>query len=1620
MSDVTAGPGIGGKVVGGARSVEQSFLIADVRGYTRFTRERGDAEAARLAMRFAELARDVVEARSGRVTELRGDEVLAVFDSPAQAVRAAVELQAVCADETVVDPSLPLLVGVGIDAGEAVPVEDGFRGAALNTAARLCSQAAAGQVLVSSAVATGAGEIPGVRYVSAGTAELKGFESPVELIEVLADDGLRPQERPRAPLVDALPIELTSDSPLIGRGHELAWLRGTWRQVRRGSGRIVILSGPAQIGKSRLAAEIAAVAHSDHARVAFAGAGGIAAALPAATLRDAVAEPPVTLVVLDELDVTGEAVAAAVSDVLDAIEASPTLVVGLVRDPDGSPAVARLVEHVDARGDGHRRLGPLGGDDVREIARLYAGDDVHEVPLESITRASGGVPGRVHELVSGWAEQEATRRLAAAAEFLATERRIRTADLEFANNVIGLKLGRIYGTERTVVVTEASACPYKGLAAFEEPDASMFFGRERLVGELAARTVGAGLLAVVGASGSGKSSVIAAGLLPSLKAGLLPGSARWRSASIRPGEHPLAELDAVHKTSRAEEGRLVLVVDQFEEVFTVCRDDDERSRFIDRLVSTAADPDDAVVVVGLRGDYYGHCGGYPQLARLLAANQVLVGPMSGDELRRAVDLPARRTGIRVESALAETLVAEIGDEPGGLPLLSTALVELWMGRSSGWLRLDAYERLGGVRGAVARLAESSYEHLANGQRAAARRLFLRLVTTSEEGALARRMVPLSELDLERDLVLASVVERLTEDRLLTAHDTALEVAHEALLREWPRFQEWLTEDAQSRELREHLTQGAKRWKTSGREEGELYRGARLSATLDWAENRQQELNELERQFLAESRAASERELVRQRRTNRRLKGLLVGVGVLLLLAIIAGVAALLARGNARDSATAAVAQRLGAQALLVTDLDLSLLLARQAVAIDDSEQTRANLEAALVRSPAAVRVSRPLSGRLLGVGASDDGRWIGYANNEGELAFAQARSGRVVRTVEGAFFAFGARGSDQVVVGRVQLDGIEFVRVDLGTGGEKVVGRAGRGDYFSIADGNRVWAVRTETAQEISVRDFDTGRILHRLRPAAGAPPFLDVNFRGQYLVVSSLKGTPTPESAFRYDIWSLRPWRHVATLDDTRGVPGPSFSLDRSGDRFAVGHSDGSVTVWDTRTGARRDLHGRHNGSTITVGFSPDGQTIVSTGDDAQVLVWDAETGELEQTLSGHTGKPFGPAFSPDGRTLHTVALDGAAITWDLEGSRRLGRPFVAGSGNDVPEDQGEPAPSFSFSRDERRVAVAQANGRVAVVDLATGRIVFETPTAGGRVLDVVWSPDGQEVATAAEEGRVATWSAADGTLRRSFSGIARKLPPSTAADPGLAGATNDVFAIAYSPDGRVLAASATDGRILRWDARSGRRIGKPLAAAGAGAGNVALDLAFAPDGSKLAAAFAMLGGGGGVAVVWELPDGKELYRVNIDDGFGRGSAVAFSPDGTLLATGGGTGEIKLWDAESGRRDGRTLTGTPGWVLSLDFDRTGDLLVSSGTDGATRLWDVERRAPFGAALPGLDNIWANSHITPSGERLAAVYSNGRGFVWQIAPSSWEQHACSVAGRTLTKREWELYLPGRSYDPVCK
>ncbi|MDP9184868.1 MAG: winged helix-turn-helix domain-containing protein, partial [Actinomycetota bacterium] len=424
-------------------------------------------------------------------------------------------------------------------------------------------------------------------------------------------------------------------------------------------------------------------------------------------------------------------------------------------------------------------------------------------------------------------------------------------------------------------------CPYKGLARFETDDAAFFFGREHMVADAIGHLIGGRFLALVGASGSGKSSLLRAGLLHALRSGTLPGSDRWTYSVIRPGNHPVEQLDRATGEARGAR-RAVIAVDQFEEVFTACSDDVERQAFLDALTRTVLQPEGPVtIVIAMRADFYGRCAKHRPFASLLASDQILVGPMDADELRSAIVRPAENAGLTVDEKLVDVLVADTVDQPGALPLLSTALLELWTRRQGRTLSLDEYLHSGGVEGAVARLAEDAYGRLDRDEQQAAKRILLRLAATGEGSQTVRRRAPVEEFDRSSDPATSDAMAVLADARLITFSDGTVEVSHEALLHEWPRLRVWLEDDAEGRKLHRHITESAHTWDEGRRDPADLYRGARLTAAWDWAETHEADMNDLERGFLRASRTASEGEAVRARRTNRRLRGLLVGVAVLL-------------------------------------------------------------------------------------------------------------------------------------------------------------------------------------------------------------------------------------------------------------------------------------------------------------------------------------------------------------------------------------------------------------------------------------------------------------------------------------------------------------------------------------------------------------------------------------------------------------------------------------------------------------------------------------------------------------------------------------------------------------------
>jgi len=568
-----------------------------------------------------------------------------------------------------------------------------------------------------------------------------------------------------------------------------------------------------------------------------------------------------------------------------------------------------------------------------------------------------------------------------------------------------LDLRQPSGPGATKAMKAMAVCPFKGLASFGRSDADYFCGRDRLVADLVGRLAGGTLVGVVGPSGIGKSSLLRAGVLAALRDGALPGSSAWRQLLMRPGEHPCAELQRALEAQGLEsllsplaaDERLIVAIDQLEELFTECELPDERAAFLDQLAAAASQTDHRVLVlVALRADFYGRCVTYPRFAELLSRSHALVGPMDRGELAEAIELPAARAGLEVETRLVDALVADVVGEPGGLPLLSTALLELWRARDGRALRFESYRASGGVHGAVARIAESAYAGLSEAQQRVARGLMLRLAA-GDGTELVRRRVPLREL--ERIEGAHVVLATLTDARLLSVSDDGeVEVSHEALLREWPRYREWLEDDRDGRRLHAHLAASVREWETRGRDDADLYRGARLAGAIDWAEQHADQLTDPERDFLDASRLAAEREAHRQRMQNRRLRGLLGGVAVLLAASVIAGIVALVQQHAAANEARVALSRQLGAEAVSEPRTDLALLLAREAVNLDRSPDTEGTLLTTLLRSPAAIGTfALPNSARPQGVAVSPDGNTIAIPDNEGTLRFLDARTHAVQR-----------------------------------------------------------------------------------------------------------------------------------------------------------------------------------------------------------------------------------------------------------------------------------------------------------------------------------------------------------------------------------------------------------------------------------------------------------------------------------------------------------------------------------------------------------------------------------------------------------------------------------------------
>jgi WD40 repeat protein len=1195
-------------------------------------------------------------------------------------------------------------------------------------------------------------------------------------------------------------------------------------------------------------------------------------------------------------------------------------------------------------------------------------------------------------------------------------------------------------------------CPFKGLAFFDRADAGYFCGRERLVADLLARLVESPLAGILGSSGVGKSSLLRAGVLPALSAGALPGSERWRQVLLRPGTHPNAELgralaggrlgDVIGQLAPGE--RIVITVDQLEELFTLCEQEDERTAFTGQLAAAAGDPERrALVVVSLRADFYGRLASYPRLAALLSASHVLVGPMDRGELARAIDEPTARAGLKVERPLVEALVSDVAGEPGGLPLLSTTLLQLWRARDGRVLRYDGYRASGGVRGAVARLAEDAYTQLGDTQQQIARSLMLRLAS-GEDGTLARRRVPLG--DLERLPGAGPVLAELTDARLLTVSDGEVELCHEALLREWPRYRAWLEEDRIGRRLHAHLTAAATDWDARGRDAADVYRGARLAAALEWRPAHEQELNQAERAFLGASRAAAGR-------AQRRLRTVLAAVAALLAVAVAGGVVALVNQQRASNQARVALARQLGAQAVTEPRLDRAMLLAREAVTLDRSPQTEGTLLATLQRHPTVTGTFALPVGLAPQLAVSPDGRTLavshflinryGFTDDPqvslGEIRFYDPRTRALQRAPlphfggarppvysrDGALLAYptdnllpsiAVRNAHTLVpLARLTFDPLQTGRLTPDIPHASIlIAPDGRTAYcaYRVYNLTRSFA-KAPGATYLARWSLPGGRRLSTTRIDSGAVLAVRLTGAGARLLVVD---------AHSISVFGASPVRRLSSATITPAPAAPSAAaISPDGATIAVGSHTGQVSFVDPATGHARPGTGAHGSAVTTLTYSPDGRAVASTGTGNTVTIWDPQTARPAQVLTAPAEQVQYVAFSPDRTTLYTSSLGGVLLAWDLTGDRSFGRRFPLGQGSPCCRTLLPPAPPLAVSPDGRTFAVRLGTSTVGLFSAHTPhqQASFSIGPNGTMVTALAWSPTRPLLAVAGYSGLVQLWRV-DGTPR-----LARSLTGLNAVP----GAPEAIQALTFSPDGQLLAASdssRTDARgilgstlalygnhfaaLAIWRASNGELVVPKDLGTGPGLSGA---LAFSRDGKLLSASRP-----DGSVVVLDPTTGQvrqALRPLGADETV----SLAFAPDGTL-ATGTRGGIVQLWNPVSGDQAAGPVAVAAGPVTSIAFDPSGQRFATTGgQDGTVKLWSSSTLQQEGTALNTDQGAATTAAFQPRGEALLVVDDHGNGFTWPASLAAWERRACTVAGRNLTRAEWARYLPGHPYTRVC-
>ena len=1145
--------------------------------------------------------------------------------------------------------------------------------------------------------------------------------------------------------------------------------------------------------------------------------------------------------------------------------------------------------------------------------------------------------------------------------------------------------------------------PYKGMQFFDEADAGLFFGRERLILRLVEhlrnilatkeRPV-ARFLAILGASGSGKSSVLRAGLVPAIKTGQIlvdgtyppQGSQNWQVHIITPTPHPLEALacslasssnsqiatanliDDMRCEARSlhlfaskqfptvkDEGCLLIVVDQFEEIFTLCRAESEREAFIDNLLTAAESPGAVMVIIALRADFYARCSDYQRLRHALAGRQEYIGPMNTEELRQVIERPARNAGWDFETGLVDSILKDTGTEPGALPLLSHALLETWQHRRGRTMTFGGYSETGGVGKAIAQTAESVFNGLTPEQQVIARRIFLRLTESGEGALVTRRRTLLDELISSAGEAgeIEKVFKILADARLITLSKDAAEVAHEALIREWPSLREWLDQDREGLRLRRHLTEAALSWEKLNHDPDELYRGVRLFQAMEWIKQPENAiaLSRLEQEFLYLSQEAAEREEAareehrqreletaqalaeeqrqraeaeahraeEQERAARQLRARsLYLVGALCLALVLIVVAVFFAWKEQRQSVIASARElAMAAQGNLVVDPELAILLALQSAAAwtsvgepipyDLQNTLHQAIPASRARLTWHVEEQAILSVSFIQPG--DQPRVITSDSQAGTVTVWDPQSNQSLATLPGVI-RYGSSGAISPII-RLSPDG----------------------KHLAVPASNNT----------VKLWDVSAGRELCSI----SHPPdeeVLDAYFSpdGMYLLTID---------RLNYFVWEAGSCqKQLEILTPAIFSKAAAFSPD--GRNIAAVTQEGVVSLVEIVTG--RQVSTIQAGFNLTVlAFSPDGSRLFGAGRENYAKEWNIESGETIATLPIYEvsgGQTEAAAYSPDGSGLIIMS------SYYQAGSEE---PLYTLLGHT------KPISSLAFNEAGNQLITSSYDGTVKLWDLSIDHEVFTFSHPSGYLYGVAFSPDGKWLATSGEDKTAVVWELSSGEMLRT-----------------LKGHTDIVNNATFSPDGNLLATSGADHIVMVWETLSGQIL-NTLTGHGQDRTSVPpirgiFALAFSPLCNDTSGPCPLAGAGlDGQLIIWDALSGIPL--ITYRDPVAGLMSAAFSPDGTRLAVGnaipgGGNSWATILDATTGQTL-RTLQEAPGWVWGVGFDPDGRRLATLNFLGDGKVWNIEDGQEL-VDLKGVQNGGYSITYSPDGKLLAAG-SNG-------------------------------------------